>query len=224
MESGRIFGLKDFAEFKNPQAVMLELVRLNKKEIIQRLSKGKYFVPRKSRFGTLKPDEWQILSTIIQDNGGYFAGLTALHRLGVTTQVPSVVTIRGARSTRKLKIGNLTVNLVRMGNADATAQQSNLTDMIEAIRLIKKTPDGTISKTLSAVSRSLKARTAEEIGQLLHLLKNERPYVRAVFGALMEHLGIEQGQTLMQNLNPITKYRVGISSNSLPNKDKWGII
>lgn len=223
MESGVIFGLKDFAEVENPQAVMLELGRLSKQGRIRRLSKGKYFVPRKTRFGTVRPDEWQILDSIVKENGGYFAGLTALNRIGVTTQVPAEVTIRGARSTRQLKIGHLVVNLVSQGNSEATAHQSSLTDMIEAIRLIKRTPDGEISRTLSTVSRRLGDCRSDDLKQLMRLLTHERPYVRAVFGALMEQIGLHQARAIKRELNPVTKYRLGIHSDSLPNRAKWGI-
>ena len=48
-EPGSLFGLKDFAEFNNPQAVVLELSRLSQKGVIKRLTKGKYFVPKKSK-------------------------------------------------------------------------------------------------------------------------------------------------------------------------------
>ena len=125
-----IFGLKDFAELGSPQAVLLALSRLRKSGRISRLAKGKYYVPRRTKFGELQPEEWKILDQIVKENGGYFAGNTALNRIGVTTQVPSVISIRGARSTRQIKIGSLTVNLVRQGNTRAKSKDAELTDIV----------------------------------------------------------------------------------------------
>ena len=104
MEKGTLFSQKDFTDMNNPQIVTLELSRLFQKGVIKRLTKGKYFVPVKSKYGDLGPSERQVLDRIIKDNGGYFAGTVALNRIGVTTQVPAEILIRGARSTRKLKL------------------------------------------------------------------------------------------------------------------------
>lgn len=224
IEPGTIFGLKDLLPLENPQAVTLELSRLSKKGAIERLTKGKYFVPKASRFGKLRPSEWQILDQVIKENGGYFAGLVALNRIGVTTQIPSQVTIRGARSTRQLKIGNLTINIYRQGNRGATYQQSTLTDIIEAARLIKKTPDGNAQLTLDKISTYLKSLKIEEREKIKELLLNERPYVRALLGALMENAEISQAQEVKATLNPLTTYKIGISKALLPNKESWGII
>ena len=224
IEPGAIFGLKDFSEISNLQAVTLELSRLSKKGTIERLTKGKYFVPKQSRFGKLQPEEWRILDKLIKENGGYFAGAMALNRFGVTTQVPSQIMIRGARSTRMLKIGNLEVQFLRQGNPNASANQSILTDIIEAVRLIKRTPDGDTAQTLNRISSSLKNRTDDEITDLLILLKNERPYVRAVVGALLENAKYSQARDVKAGLNPLTKYRIGIEKRLMPNKESWGII
>lgn len=222
--SGSVFGLKDFAEIKNSQAVLLELSRLSKKGIINRLTKGKYFLPKKSKFGNLPPDEQKVLNQIVIDNGGYLGGVIALNRFGVTTQVPSQITIRGARSTRKLKIGNLNIKFTRTGNQEASNSAPILIDIIEAARLIKRTPDGNIEKTLNRISLAIKKCNEEELSELVELVKMERPYVRAIIGAQMENVGLKIYEELKSTLNPITKYKLNIEKSLLPNKDEWGII
>jgi hypothetical protein len=196
MSPGLVFGLAEFADLGNLQAVALELSRLSKKGVIERLSKGKYFIPKASRFGNLQPSESTILENLIKENGGYLGGTSALNRAGVTTQIPAQVVIRGARSNRKLKIGNLTVQFFRQGNQDADAQCSKLTDILESIRLIKRTPDGNFKTTLSRVSQLLKKLAKKERNDLIDLVKNERPYVRAIIGALLEHLGMVRVQEI----------------------------
>ncbi len=223
MEPGRIFGLQDFIQIENLQAVSLELSRLSKKGEIQRLIKGKYFVPKSSRFGKLGPSEWEVLDQVAKANGGYFAGSTALSRIGVTTQVPAQVTVRGARSTRKLKIGNLTVNFVTTGNAEATYEEAKLTDIIETLRLIKKIPDGDIVQALKKIRRILSDLDPDSLSQLINLARNERPYVRALLGALLEQVGSLRSYELKSSLNPLTKYKLGINDIMFSNKATWGI-
>jgi hypothetical protein len=222
-EPGAIFGLKNFIELGNPQAVALELSRLSKEGTIKRLSKGKYFIPKVSRFGNLGPSEWQILDTILKENGGYFAGETALNRIGISTQVPSVISIRGARSTRTLTIGSLTVNLYKAGNSEAVFANPNVTDIVEAIRLIKKTQDGEVSKTLSRVKGIVKGLSEKDIEKLVSIIRNERPFVRATFGAILEELEKPQAAEIRGSLNPLTKFKIGLESKFLPNMENWGI-
>lgn len=218
-----IFGLKDFADLGNPQAVLLALSRLKKSGRIARLGKGKYYVPRKTKFGEVIPDEWKILDQVVKENGGYFAGNTALNRIGATTQVPSVVSIRGARSTRKLKIGSLTINIVRQGNKNARIKDADLTDILEALRLIRRTPDGATSKTITRVRSIVESRSEVDKKRLVKLAKDERPYVRALLGAILQESDRRLSTELKETLNPITRYRLSISSDILPNKSEWGI-
>lgn len=222
---GTLFGLKDFAEFNNPQAVVLELSRLSKKGVIKRLTKGKYFVPKKSKFGELGPTEGQILDQLITDNGGYFAGNMALNRIGVTTQVPSEVLIRGARSTRKLKIGNLNIRFEQQGLKNVKYTQSKITDVIEALRLFKNTSDGNTTLTIDRVSSILKSYRRDEIKTLIEASCSARPFVRALLGAILEQQGnTAAAQSIKASLNPVSRYKLGLDKTILPNKYKWGII
>lgn len=224
IKPGEIFGLNNFEDLGNPQAVALELSRLFQKGTIKRLTKGKYYIPETTRFGTIGPSEWQILDKIIKENGGYFAGTMALNRIGVTTQIPAVITIRGARSTRTLKIGYLTIKLYRQGNKAARYQDSALTDIIEAIRLIKKTPDGDSKRTMARIKEILKDLPKKNIETLTKLSSHERPFVRATLGALLESLGEPEAENIKKSLNPITKYRMDFKDISMANMESWGII
>jgi predicted transcriptional regulator of viral defense system len=224
MNPGSIFGLNDFSKFNNAQAVSLELSRLFKKGEIQRITKGKYYVPKNSRFGKLGPSEWEILERLVIESGGYFAGPTALNRIGATTQIPSTVTIRGARSTRTLNIGSLIVKFYKSGNEMASLKQAKLTDILETLRLIKRTPDGSVEKTIAIVKANLKGLNKEDQHLVIKLSMRERPYVRALLGALLEDIGTKKIDAMKIGLNALSKYKIGISKKDLPNQAKWGII
>ena len=223
-EPGTLFGLKDFAEINSPQVVILELSRLSKKGIIKRLTKGKYFVPKKSKFGELGPSEWQVLDQLIKDNGGYFAGAMALNRIGVTTQVPSEILIRGARSTRKLKIGNLNIRFEQQGMKNVKYTQPKITDVIEALRLFRNTPNANTGNTFKRISSLLKNYSQDEINTLVEASYSARPFVRALLGALLEQQGNKAAQSIKTSLNPVSRYKLDLDKATLPNKDNWGII
>jgi hypothetical protein len=223
-EPGLLFGLKDFLEINNPQAVVLELSRLSKKGVIKRLTKGKYFVPKKSKFGELGPSELQVLDQLIKENGGYFAGTMALNRIGVTTQIPSEILIRGARSNRLLKIGNLNIRFEQQGLKNIKYNQSKITDVIEALRLLRNTPDGNTKLSISRVSSILKDYNKDEIKTLVEASYSARPFVRALLGAILEQQGNKAAQSIKASLNPVSRYKLGLDKNLLPNKANWGIV
>ncbi|MBY0554922.1 hypothetical protein K2P97_10370 [bacterium] len=224
IDPGTLFTQKDFAEINNPQAVILELSRLSKKGIVKRLSKGKYYIPKKTKYGELGPSEWQILDNIIKENGGYFAGNMALNRIGVTSQIPSEILIRAARSTRKLKVGSINIRFERQGIKDIDYTKSRITDVIEALRLLKKTPDGDTKLSLERVSSLLSEFSTSDLNLLIKALQEERPYVRALAGALLELQNNKAASAIKTTLNPVSRYKLNLDIALLPNKKRWSII
>lgn len=224
IEPGYIFGLKDFNEFTNSQLVILELSRLSKKGKIKRLSKGKYYIPKSSKFGELTPPEWQILDNIIKQSGGYFAGAIALNRIGVTTQIPSEILIRGARSTRNQKVGNLRIKFQSQGLKNIDYKNAAFTDIIEALRLIKKTPDGNTELTLNKIKKLITNLSIKDLDKLMEMANQDRPFIRALIGALIESINPQYAQKIKIKLNPVTTYKLNIKESVLPNKKDWGII
>ena len=223
-EPGTLFGLADFSSIGRTQAVSLELSRLSRKGRIVRLTKGQYFVPKASRFGNLGPSDQQILDRLIEENGGYFGGVTALSRAGATNQVPAQITIRGARSTRKLKIGNLLVQFLSQGNQAASNMPSSLTDILEVLRLVKRTPNANPDDSVARTAVLIKSLSHQDVERLVDLSKHERPYVRAILGAILEGINPLRAHELKDTLNPISKFKIGIGEKTLPNKGRWNIL
>lgn len=220
---GMIFCADDFIGLEKRSRVLVQLSQLAKLGKIKRLTKGNYYVPRPTRFGEVGPSEAQILELVVAENGGYIGGLAALNRIGATTQVPSIVTIRGARTNRELKIGHFRIRLTRSGNTKANIRDADLTDILETLRLITRTPDGSPSKNLARVLDRVKSISASQLKRLIELALAERAYVRAMLGASIE-LAKRSGATKLRNsLNPSTKYRLPIPIAALPTKDRWGI-
>src|ERR1700741_2667707 len=99
---GEVFNYSRFLfENDNELAVIKALSRFVEKGDIIRAEKGRYYKPRKTRFGTLRPAENEIIKALTyKDNKpvGYLTGLSLYNRLGLTTQVSNVLTI--ARNSR----------------------------------------------------------------------------------------------------------------------------
>jgi hypothetical protein len=220
---GSIITLADFTEVKNPQAVALTLSRLAKSGAITRLSKGQYCVPQKTRYGVLMPSENEIIANLLEQKGGYLAGASALNRLGVTTQIPSEITIWGSTSTRSLRVGSLRLKFVKGGCEVTSTDDFPMTDILEALRLFPHIPSSSAFETLEVIKRSLKNLKKPKIKRLIDFSAEYRPAVRALLGALLQSLSLPYWKSLKANLNPLTTFDLGISENLLPNRSGWRI-
>lgn len=59
--------------------------------------------------------------------------------------------------------------------------------------------------------------------QACRLGKAYKPYVRAQLGAIMEHLGTPYDE-LLETLNPVSSYKIGITPSVLPIVRNWNIL
>src|SRR6266550_4482881 len=83
-------------EDQTDAAYFRALSRMVKAGKLVRLEKGKYYKPKKSRFGALRPSETEIVKTLTQRGGktvGYLTGNALYNQWGLTTQVPGKLTI-----------------------------------------------------------------------------------------------------------------------------------
>lgn len=227
IQAGEVFNYSSFLGNKNnEQAVVKALSRLAKKGEIVRLEKGKYYKPRQTRFGVLRPSEDEIIKTVTQKGNqqvGYLTGIPSYNRLGLTTQVSNVLVI--ARNGRlpvkeingyKVKFVTRKVNFIQ--------KDIPLLQLLDAIRDIKEIPDTSIDKSVSVLVQKLKALSEEELKRLIKLSLQYNPATKALLGAIVEYSIPALNLTeLKKTLNPLTKYKIGISAQTLPNILKWKI-
>lgn len=105
---GKLIFPSDFAEFGNVDAVKTSLSRLVKEGTLQRLAHGIYLYPKQDPvLGTLYPSMEEIAQAIAKRDKARImpTGMYALHKLGLTTQVPMKVVYLTDGTARKIKIG-----------------------------------------------------------------------------------------------------------------------
>jgi len=229
LPKGYVFTYMDFMnEVTRREAIIKHLNRMAASGKINKLSKGKYFKPQETVFGTLLPDQNQIVKDLLEEDGklvGYITGYSVYNSLGLTTQVSSTIQI-GKREIRpSFKRGRFRISFIKQKN---TINKENipLLRLLDAIRYIKKIPDTTIEKScirLMALLRELK------IGEQIKLIKlafKYSPSTRALLGALLREIGCRaetEIRDLQDSLNPITVYHLDISEKVLSNAKYWNI-
>lgn len=229
LPKGYVFTYIDFTnDVARREAVIKHLNRMVASGKINKLSKGKYFKPEETVFGTLLPDQFQIVKDLLEENGklvGYITGYSVYNSLGLTTQVSNTIQI-GKREIRpSFKRGRFRISFIKQKN---TINKENipLLRLLDAIRYIKKIPDITIDKSCIRLMTLLRELKISEQKKLIKLAFKYSPATRALLGALLREIGCKvenEIRDLQDSLNPITDYNLDISEKVLPNAKYWNI-
>jgi hypothetical protein len=201
-------------------AVAQAFSRLAKDGVIERLSKGVYYRPRQTALGKSQPNP-KTLQTLVSSRQEVFpTSLAAANLLGFSTQVASRAELAttGLSLPRKL-VGKDAVIHTRRPQAwtGLSAQEAALLDFLRrGGQFSELSPKETTRKVLSLIAAP---------GCFEHLLEvapTEPPRVRAILGAVGEHLGkAPRGlRQLRASLNPFSKFDFGLLS-ALPNASAW---
>ena len=223
MDNGKLFSYNDIQSEKK-SVVAIELSRLSKKGILKRLSKGKYYKPKKGYFGEIPISDNEVLKSYLNMPNTYITGLKAFNEMGLTTQVPKVITIASDMQPRRVKIKNLEIQFVPI-KQKIDKKDIPLVRLLDALENMNKIPDTKVENVILYAKNSMMKLSKKEINKLTEYTLKYRPKIKAILGALLELLGWdEEAQQLQDTLNPLSSYKVGISEDLLPNKKRWKII
>lgn len=224
-EEGKVFDCSFFA-IRNAtmDAIAQALHRLNIKEKIGKIGRGIYFKPRKTRFGILKPSQEQILSYLMREGDRYVTGLGVYNALGLTTQVPNVITMAANYRKKPQQFGNIRIEYV-ITKHEIKQEDVPLFQLLDAVRDIKMIPDQDIRMKIRILLNHLKKLGESSRRRLFQLALKYRPATRALVGAMGEYLGERKAVAfLKESLNRITKYRLEIPQEVLPTQQNWNLV
>lgn len=223
---GVILTIGDFnVDMQYQGALVKALNRLAIRGTLQRISKGKYYKPRKTIFGALKPMPEEITKDLLEKNGkliGYVTGSSAFAMMGLTTQITSSIMIGSNRYRRPLTRGDYNISFLLQRNP-ITKENIPLLRILDAIKLIREIPASSPDSMVAQLGNTISALSKEEQRNLVVFAENYTSYVRALLGAIMENNDMD-AETLKKNLNGTTYYKLPISEQALPNKKNWNII
>ena len=119
LPKGRPFTTSRFAALGPRGAVDRALARIVADGSIERLSRGVFVRPRKSRFvGNVHPGVAEVIRAIARDNGETVQvhGAEAARRLGLSTQAPMEPVYHTSASSRSIRIDSTTVRMIHTSN------------------------------------------------------------------------------------------------------------
>ena len=224
---GYVFTYEDFyEEVKKKEAIIKALNRMADSGKIAKLSKGKYYKPEKTAFGELKPNQYQVVKDLMEEDGkviGYLTGYSIYNELGLTTQVSNTIQIGKNVVRPRLKRGKYTIRFVRQKNT-ITKENIPLLQILDSIRYIKKIPDTTVEKSVKRLKTIIGGLSDDDKQSMVRLAKKYPPSARALLGAILEELGnADYTEKLYNSLNPITTYNLPGVSQALSTAENWNI-
>lgn len=209
------------------QAAAKVIERLLKKGIIKKVSKGIFYKPKKTVFGELKPSNENLLRQYLFEDGkriAYITGTALYNQLGLTTQMAFTFQIASRKKRIYINTGAVKAKPVK-SYAEVTDKNFQLLGFLDAIKDIKKIPDTPTNDIVIALSRKLSRFKESEIKKLVTYSFLYPARTRALLGAILEDLKEDQLlSSLKKSLNPLTKYKIGLSSNVLSTALNWNIV
>jgi hypothetical protein len=227
LPKGYIFTYVDFlTQVNKREAVIKHLNRMVKQGRLSKLSKGKYYKPQETKFGSLLPEQYQIVKDLIGKRNkltGYITGYSYFNSMGLTTQVSNIIQIAMNETRPSIKRGMYKIMFVKQKN-HISKENIPLLRLLDTLRFIKKIPDSNINSSCLIMKDILKDLNTDEISLVQKLSMKYSPSTRAILGALLESNGQNILESLKESLNPITQYDLGISEKVLPTIGSWKIV
>jgi len=225
LPKGYVFTYMEFiTDVNKREAVIKALNRLVLSGKIVKLSKGKYYKAETTPFGNLQPSQEQIVKDLLDDNGrviGYLTGYSVYNLLGLTTQVSSIIQIGKNKIRSTFKRGNYTILFMQQKNV-ITKDNVRMLQILDTLKTIKKIPDSSVENSCERLFSIINNISEQEKKAMLRLALKYPPSTKALLGAIFDELNEKTyADSLYEELNPISKYRLKGVENVLTEYKKW---
>ena len=200
--TGKLYREK-FSEQMSEAAFMQAISRLSKSGEIERISKGIYCRPKKTRFGTILPSDREIVDLFTEQNKGIIVGYGLYNSLGVTTQVSKRLIAYSSLSDEQLKqIGNV---VVQKYDLDYTNETKTMIRLMELLHHYKEIQD----IDYSAFLRNAEALSKQYTEEAFEVVQRAIGYPKWTVAFLREVLGYYKvPNNLSKHLSSLSNYRI----------------
>lgn len=226
MPPGQVFGYGDLPDYGlAPLAVAQAMSRMVSAGRLERLSKGKFYVPQKGILGPRKPSDSALIRSVLYKDGslrGYVTGPALFNKLGLTTQVPKTVTLALEGWRQKKDFGTIRVKIVS-SRFPVHEGDVKLIQYLDVLRDIKSVPDTDVNQTLKVMKNKIAALEETQRERSVWLaVKYDTPRVRALLGLLLTSTGMCI-PSLKDTLNPTTVFKLSLDKDLWPMAKDWNI-
>jgi hypothetical protein len=226
-KEGFVFSYMDIeGPSKNREAIIKALNRLTEKEILHKLSKGKFYKPFLSEYGKLGPDLNEIVKDLLEYKGeqiGYLTGFSIFNKMHLTTQLSNTIQI--GRNTFKPTItrGIYTIQFVLQKNI-ITKENIEKLQVLDCLKMLKGIPDASRDNSLHVLGKIIRKYKKPQRDVLIQLSMKYPSSIRALLGMIFEEEKIMGPlEKIRESLNPISKFNMALRDYDKLVKDNWNI-
>lgn len=183
---GWVFSHVDFTELGNIATVERILSRLLKEKKINRIRRGLYYIPEISRWGEVSPSQSEVVKALSRSMNTDFLldGANALHKLGLTTQIPMKQVYLTDKQINTISIGKVAIEFRKVSPKKLSGSNSRAGVYLSAIEYLGKN---------EASDESIKIKVAntlnKDIAEELKLASVSRSaWVREVVDEILERV------------------------------------
>ena len=200
--TGKLYREK-YASVMSEAAFAQAISRLYRSGEIERVSKGIYCRPKKTRFGTVLPSESEIVDLFTAGNNGVVVGYGLYNELGVTTQISKRRIAYSSISEEQLKqIGNVVIQRYEL---NYTSEVKSVIRMMELLHHYKEIQD----IDLSALLRAAELFAGEYSEQAFETVQKTIGYPKWTVAFLREVLNYHRtSNQLGKYLSALTTYPI----------------
>ena len=164
MKRGRILFPSNFDDMGNVEVVKKSLLRLENKKFLVRLAHGIYLYPKQDKLlGILYPTIEEIAIAIAERDKARIipTGITALNKLGLSTQIPMNIVFLTDGAPRSIVVGKRTIKFKRTSPKNLAVKGDITSLIIQALKEIGK--DNVTAKQLENIKTHLEKEKQEII-------------------------------------------------------------
>ncbi|MFC7050160.1 DUF6088 family protein [Emcibacter nanhaiensis] len=225
--AGQIFDYQAVPAYaESSSAVIKAFSRLVAERKLERFSKGKFYVPKKGILGKAKPTDNDLIKSVLYKSGkrkGYITGLALYNQLGLTTQMPSTITIAYAGGKQIRDFGTIRIKTIPT-RAPISEKNVLYLQYLDVLKDIKKVSDSDLDTSLMIMKKKLNSLKRTEKKKLIEFAEDYyNPQVWALIGLLLEGVAKKWKQELKSYLNPTTTYKLHLDENKWPDAKDWNI-
>jgi hypothetical protein len=141
---------------------------------------------------------------------GYITGLSLYNGMELTTQVPKTVTIATEKARQKKSLGNIDIRLIP-SKPPVNERNKEYLEVLDALMDIKNIPASQPFEVLDISGQKIKDMDENALHSLVHPAKGYYPLAtKALLGLIMNTNGYAISCLLAEDLNPSTRYNIGL--------------
>lgn len=192
---------KEFAKDTTEAAFYKSLERFCKNEVLVHLTKGIYYKPKKSRFGTVPIQEKDIVSYYISEQEGLTVGYKLYNRIGLTTQIGKQTEVYSNRLAGQRKtVQNVVVKKI---SCSLNKETIAVIETLEILQNYSKIEDRNNKALVAYMERFAQVYSDSAANYVLDNIKYKKATI-AFLHSFLNHMRIQN--TLGKHLSSLSVY------------------